>query len=113
MNNFFQKKLEIPILVILLVVLTVVVLLANALSLSVNAQNPIVVLSGAAGAENQAPDISITWNLVYMDYDNGESQFRVWSCANPEDNFYTDWVVDGTYEGTLRDCMEHAHSLTD
>ena len=111
MNNFFQKKIEIPFLVVLLVALTVIVLLANALSLSVNAQNPIVVLSGAAGGEAQTPDTSITWNLVYMDYDNAGNQFQVWSCANPDDSFYADWAINGTFEGTLRDCMERAHSL--
>jgi len=99
--------------VILLVVLTIIVLLANALALSVNASNPIVVLPGAAGGGVQAPETTITWNLVYMDYGNGGSQFRIWSCANPEDNFYADWTVDGTYEGILRDCMEHAHSITE
>ena len=112
MNNFFRKKIEIPFLAILLVALTVVVLLANALALSVNAQNPIVVLSGAAGAQVQAPDTSTTWNLVYMDYNNGENQFRLWSCAQPDDKFYADWIVDGTYEGILKDCMEHAHTLS-
>jgi hypothetical protein len=107
MNTFFRKKIEIPLLAIVLVVLTVVVLLANVLAFSVNASNPIVVLSGAAGSGAQAPDKSITWNLVYMDYD----QFRIWSCANPDDSFYSDWAVNSTYEGILKDCMEYAHSL--
>lgn len=111
MNKLFQKKFEISSLVIILVVLTIVVLLGNTLSLYINEPNPVVVLSGTAGYVEPGPNAPITWNLVYMDYVKGDDQFRVWSCANPEDKFYADWVVEGTFEGLLRDCMEYAHSF--
>ena len=111
MNAFFRKKMEIPLLVIVLVILTVLVLLANALAISVNAPYPIVVLSGSAGGEGQAPDTAITWNLVYMDFESEGARVRMWSCANPDDPFYADWPVEGTYDGLLKDCMQHAYSI--
>jgi len=111
MNKFFQKKFEIPSLIIIIIVISFIALLGSTFSNYINASNPIVMLPGAAGVEGQGPDTPITWNLVYMDYDNGDNPFRVWSCAHPDDNFYADWEIDGTFEGLLKDCMEHVHSF--
>jgi len=105
MKNFFGKKFEIPMVVIGLVGLTIIVLLANALSFAVNT-TPIVVLSASAGMENPGPDSSLTWNVVHIDSEGGQ----IHSCSQADDPFYSDWTVDSTFEGTLRECMEYANS---
>ena len=106
MKNLFGKKFEIPMVVIGLVGLTIVVLLANALSFAVNT-TPLVVLSAAAGVDGAGPDTSLTWKVVHIDTDGGQ----IWSCAQADDPFYSDWTVDSTFDGTLRECMAHADSL--
>lgn len=111
MKQFFQKKFEVPSIVIILIIFTILVLTGNILAINANAQNPILMIPGAAGVAEQGPDISITWNVVYIDFSKDGNQFRVWSCANPEDGFYGDWIIEETYDGLLKDCMEHAYSL--
>lgn len=105
MKAFFTKRLEIPMVVIILAAIVMIALLVGLVlqnGIKSEVEN-LLVLPAAAGP----PPLSEmdTWNIVYKDIRDGYQTTRLWACVDPGDSRFENWTFYQTYAGFYSACL--------
>jgi hypothetical protein len=107
MKAFLTRKLEIPMIVIIVAAIAIIALLVGlVLQNGTKAETENILVLPAAAGPPPLPDMD-TWNIVYKDIRDGHLTTRVWVCVDPTDSRFDSWTYYQTYTGFFSACLNH------
>ena len=107
MKAFFTKRLEIPMVVIIIAAIAIIALLAGVLMQNnTKAEVNDVLVLPASSVPPPPPDMD-TWNIVYKDVGERAYTTRVWACVDPGDPQFDNWTFYQKFTGFYSACLNH------